>query len=104
VKRRWESFVAVGAIGFVLQIATLVLLSSGFRWGYAPATALAVELAVLNNFSTILSVGLISVAHFLIADQWVFASRSPTRRTTIPLASRPARTLAARAPAPGVSP
>jgi putative flippase GtrA len=48
--KRWKPFVAVGAIGFAIQIAALALLSSVFEWRAGPATAVAVELAVLNNF------------------------------------------------------
>ena len=48
--RRISRFVAVGAIGFVLQIGALTLLTQAVGWPYGPATALAVALAVLHNF------------------------------------------------------
>jgi putative flippase GtrA len=47
---RWLKFNAVGAMGVVVQLAALAILVSGFRMKYLPATALAVELAVLHNF------------------------------------------------------
>ncbi len=44
-------FNVVGIFGFVLQMAALfVLTHNPYRVGYLLATALAVELAVLNNF------------------------------------------------------
>jgi putative flippase GtrA len=47
----WLKFNAVGVCGFALQTATLfVLTHSALRISYLAATALAVELAVLNNF------------------------------------------------------
>jgi putative flippase GtrA len=48
--RRWLIFNAVGALGFVVQLATLMLLAGWLRWGVMPATALAVETAVIHNF------------------------------------------------------
>jgi putative flippase GtrA len=50
MNRRVSRFVAVGAIGFVLQLGALALLTMVVGWPYAPATAIAVELAVLHNF------------------------------------------------------
>jgi dolichol-phosphate mannosyltransferase len=48
---RWIKFNAVGLVGFALQSSVLFVLTHGPRpIGYLPATALAVELAVLNNF------------------------------------------------------
>jgi len=47
---RWLKFNAVGAMGVVVQLAGLAILVSGFRMNYLPATAAAVELAVLHNF------------------------------------------------------
>ena len=47
---RVVAFVSVGAIGFVVQLAVLAALSVGAHWSSAPATALAVEAAVLTNF------------------------------------------------------
>jgi putative flippase GtrA len=48
--RRWLKFHFVGAIGIVVQLLALVVLVSGFGVGYLPATALAVEVAVIHNF------------------------------------------------------
>jgi putative flippase GtrA len=47
---RWIVFNSVGAMGFVLQIGTLFLLVHAAGLHYLPATALAVEIAVLHNF------------------------------------------------------
>jgi putative flippase GtrA len=47
---RWLKFNAVGAMGIVVQLAVLALLVDGFHMNYLPATALAVETAVLHNF------------------------------------------------------
>ena len=44
------AFVAVGALGFSVQMAVLTALTVGSHWSAAPATALAVEAAVLTNF------------------------------------------------------
>jgi putative flippase GtrA len=46
---RWVKFNFVGALGFVVQLGALKLLLLT-RMNYLPATALAVELAVLHNF------------------------------------------------------
>jgi putative flippase GtrA len=43
-------FYTVGAAGVVVQLAALALLKSGFGLGVLPATAIAVEMAVLHNF------------------------------------------------------
>lgn len=48
--RRAPRFVAVGALGFALQLGVLALLTMAVGWPYEPATAIAVELAVLHNF------------------------------------------------------
>jgi putative flippase GtrA len=48
--RRVSRFLTVGALGFVLQLGTLTLLTQAVGWPYEPATALAVALAVLHNF------------------------------------------------------
>lgn len=48
--RRVSRFITVGAIGFVLQLGALRLLTQAVGWPYEPATALAVALAVLHNF------------------------------------------------------
>jgi putative flippase GtrA len=47
---RWLRFNAVGIAGAVLQLCVLALLKSGLGLGALPATALAVETAVLHNF------------------------------------------------------
>ena len=43
-------FVIVGCLGFVLQLLTLWALTSLAGWPWLPATAAAVEVAVLHNF------------------------------------------------------
>ena len=43
-------FYAVGGVGVVVQLACLALLKTGLGMSYLPATAIAVELAVLHNF------------------------------------------------------
>ena len=49
--RHWIKFNVVGVLGFALQSGALFLLTHNVRAiGYLTATALAVELAVLNNF------------------------------------------------------
>jgi len=50
ILKRWVLFCSVGAIGIIVQLGVLMLLVSGFKMHYLPATALAVEAAVLNNF------------------------------------------------------
>lgn len=50
MNNRVPAFVIVGAIGFVLQLVSLALLTTAAGWPYEPATAVAVELAVLHNF------------------------------------------------------
>jgi dolichol-phosphate mannosyltransferase len=47
----WLKFNVVGLLGFALQSAVLFLLThTAYSIGYLAATAVAVELAVLNNF------------------------------------------------------
>jgi len=48
--RRWLRFNVVGAIGLVVQLATLFLLKSILHCNYLAATGFAVEAAVINNF------------------------------------------------------
>jgi putative flippase GtrA len=43
-------FYAVGAVGIGVQLAALAIFKSGLGLGYLPATALAVEAAILHNF------------------------------------------------------
>ena len=47
---RWLKFNAVGLLGVGVQLAMLAVLASGLRMDYLPATALAVETAILHNF------------------------------------------------------
>jgi len=49
VIRRIAAFATVGGLGFLLQLATLECLASWAEWQPLPATAAAVELAVLHN-------------------------------------------------------
>ena len=60
--RRWLVFNVVGALGFVVQLAALALYMGVLQWGYLPATALAVETAVVHNF----------IWH----ERWTWADRS----------------------------
>ncbi len=48
--RRWATFNVVGIMGMGVQIVTLVMLQSWSLMDYLPATALAVEAAILHNF------------------------------------------------------
>ena len=50
VLRRWVTFNLVGIMGVGVQIVTLVMLQSWSQMDYLPATALAVEAAILHNF------------------------------------------------------
>jgi putative flippase GtrA len=50
VTRRIAAFVTIGGLGFVLQLMTLWWLATWAGWNPLPATAIAVELAVLHNF------------------------------------------------------
>ena len=50
MKQRLPTFMAVGAAGFLVQITALAWLSALADWSYVPATAVAVELAVVHNF------------------------------------------------------
>lgn len=47
---RWCKFNLVGGIGIAVQFVALVLLKSVLHFNYLAATALAVEIAVLQNF------------------------------------------------------
>jgi hypothetical protein len=47
---RWTRFIAIGFLGFLLQLTALALLTSGARWTWLPATLVSVELAVVHNF------------------------------------------------------
>ncbi len=48
--RRWLAFNSVGALGIMVQLSVLWLLTAGLALHYMPATALAVEIAVVHNF------------------------------------------------------
>ena len=50
MSRRISAFVTVGAVGFLIQLASLALMTTGAGWPYEPATAVAVQLAVMHNF------------------------------------------------------
>ena len=63
---RWIAFNSVGAIGFVVQISALYLMVRLAGLHYLPATALAVEIAVLHNF--------------LWHENWTWADRSTGNR------------------------
>ncbi|HWN07982.1 MAG TPA: GtrA family protein [Pyrinomonadaceae bacterium] len=69
--KTWLKFNLVGVFGFVLQTAALVVLTRALpAVGYLMATALAVELAVLNNF--------------FWHQRWTWNDRpSPTKRNTL---------------------
>jgi putative flippase GtrA len=47
---RWLRFNTVGAVGIGVQLIVLRVLNGTLLLGYLPATALAVEAAVLHNF------------------------------------------------------
>lgn len=49
--KRWTAFNLVGAAGVAVQLGTIALLVRIFDWHYLPATAIAVEAAVLHNFA-----------------------------------------------------
>ena len=48
---RVQAFITIGAIGFLIQLGSLALLTMAVGWPYEPATAIAVELAVVHNFA-----------------------------------------------------
>lgn len=50
MRHRVGPFVTIGAMGFVVQMATLVGLTTVFHWPYLPAIAVAVEAAIIHNF------------------------------------------------------
>jgi putative flippase GtrA len=47
---RARAFVVVGAMGLVVQLACLAVLTSRAAWHWLPATVAAVEVAVVHNF------------------------------------------------------
>ena len=66
VSRRFGIFNLVGSGGFVLQMATLTVLTRVLGWNYALASALGIELAILHNF----------VGH----SRWTWSDRRPSGR------------------------
>ena len=50
VMKRVPAFIGAGAIGFIIQLSALGLLTIVAGWPYPAATAFAVELAVIHNF------------------------------------------------------
>lgn len=48
---RWIVFNSVGALGIGVQLGVITLLTAGCGMHYLPATALAVEAAILHNFT-----------------------------------------------------
>ena len=50
ISPRWARFIAIGFLGFLLQLTALALLTSGARWTWLPATLVSVEFAVVHNF------------------------------------------------------
>jgi putative flippase GtrA len=48
--RRWIAFNAVGAMGIVIQLSVLAVLTARVGLHYLAATAIAVEVSVLHNF------------------------------------------------------
>jgi putative flippase GtrA len=59
-------FYTVGFGGVVLQLTALAALEKGLGLGYLPATAIAVELAILHNF--------------LWHERWTWADRTRSAR------------------------
>jgi putative flippase GtrA len=49
--KRWFVFNVVGALGIVVQLSALILLTGWLGLNYMFGTALAVEIAVLHNFA-----------------------------------------------------
>ncbi len=47
---RWLRFNAVGMMGMAVQLILIAVLVRVFKMHYLPATALAVEVAILHNF------------------------------------------------------
>jgi putative flippase GtrA len=65
---RAGAFLTVSAIGFVLQIGTLALLTAAAGWAPGWATAVAVTLAVVHNFGW--------------HERWTWHDRMPARGGT----------------------
>ena len=66
---RWARFNAVGLMGVTLQITVLLFLRGVWNLHYLPATALAVEMAVLHNFCW--------------HDRWTWSDRTATAGTSV---------------------
>jgi putative flippase GtrA len=64
--------VAVGTLGFVLQIGTITLLTMAVGWPYVPATAIAV--------CARRTVGLAVVHNFCWHERWTWSDRTAGRR------------------------
>jgi len=63
--RHVTRFIAVGALGFAVQITAFAILTTVGQWPWLPATIVAVELAVVHNF--------------LWHDRWTWRDRSGAR-------------------------
>ena len=50
MKVRWLKFTAVGTIGFIVQLASLWMLTNHLHFHYLAGTIVATELAILLNF------------------------------------------------------
>jgi putative flippase GtrA len=61
--KRPSAFVAVGLLGFGLQVTALAALTSPAGWHWLPATLAAVELAIVHNF--------------LWHERWTWSDRAP---------------------------
>ena len=66
--RHVTRFIAVGALGFAVQITAFAILTTVGQWPWLPATIVAVELAVVHNF--------------LWHDRWTWRDRSDLPRRT----------------------
>ena len=67
---RWARFNAVGLMGVMVQITVLTYLRGVWNLHYLPATALAVEMAVLHNF--------------FWHERWTWSDRIATADTSVP--------------------
>jgi putative flippase GtrA len=65
-------FIAVGACGFVVQIATLWILTAIAGWSWLPATIAAVELTIVHNY--------------LWHQRWTWSDRDGQSRALTPIA------------------
>ncbi|MCY3778468.1 MAG: GtrA family protein [Candidatus Aminicenantes bacterium] len=66
---RWARFNAVGLMGVSVQITVLMFLRGAWNLHYLPATALAVEMAVLHNFWW--------------HERWTWSDRTATADTSV---------------------